>query len=199
MDECEFSMAPRLVRRVHDRLARFSRLLGFPMNRFFLTIFLLLNSTAAFAQQAFSSLEEQMNGKEFTAAGLDKLTPEELAALNEWIRSRSVATLDAPKASAAGTPAVVSGTGDDRGFEIQNMQDSDRTPITSRLVGQFKGWDGQTVFKLENGMIWEQADKDKFFIKAVENPMITIEPGAFKTWKLTVEGYSSHCKVKRIQ
>lgn len=169
------------------------------MNRFFLTVLLLLISTATLAQQAFSSLEEQMNGKEFTAAGLDKLTPEELAALNDWIRSRSVATLDAPKAVAAGAPAVVSGTGDDRGFEIQNMQDSDRTPITSRLVGQFKGWDGQTVFKLENGMIWEQADKDKFFIKAVENPMITIEPGAFKTWKLSVEGYSSHCKVKRIQ
>ena len=190
------------MERVHVRLARFSRLLGYAMNRFFLTVLLVSASTLAVAQQAFSTLEEQMNGKEFTAAGLEKLTPDELTALNEWIRSHSLATLDAARptaATAATTSAATSGTGDDRGFEIQKMQDSDRTPITSRLVGQFKGWDGQTVFKLENGMIWEQADKDKFFIKVVENPVITIEPGAFKTWKLTVEGYSSHCKVKRIQ
>lgn len=200
MQECDFSTGARPAGWVHGRLARVSRLLGCPMNRFCLTILLLLISTSSFAQKAFSSLEEQMNGKEFTAAGLEKLSPAELAALNEWIRSHSVATLDAPKSTgAAAAPAVVTGTGDDRGFEIQKMQDSDRTPITSKLVGEFKGWDGQTVFKLENGMIWEQADKDKFFIKAVQNPMITIEPGAFKTWKLTVEGYSSHCKVKRIQ
>jgi hypothetical protein len=75
----------------------------------------------------------------------------------------------------------------------------DKTTITSRLVGKFTGWDGQTIFKLENGMIWEQADKDKFYIKEVENPMITIEPGVFSTWRLSVEGYSSECRVERIQ
>ena len=188
--------------RVHGRLARFSRLLGYSMNRFFLTILLVLVSNVLIAQQSFSTLEEQMNGKEFTAAGLEKLTPDELSALNQWIRSHSLATLEAAKpatATAGETTAGTTGAGDDRGFEIQNMQDSDRTPISSKLVGQFTGWDGQTVFKLDNGMIWEQADKDKFFIKAVENPMITITPGVFNTWKLTVEGYASHCKVKRIQ
>lgn len=134
-----------------------------------------------------------MTGKEFDAAGLEKLTPDELSALNEWIRSHSLATLDAAK------PAAAIASGDDRGFEIQKMQDQDRTPFSSRLVGEFKGWDGQTVFKLENGMIWEQADKDKFFIRTVENPVVNIKPGAFKTWKLSIEGYSSSCKVKRIQ
>ena len=75
----------------------------------------------------------------------------------------------------------------------------DKTTITSKLVGKFSGWDGQTTFKLENGMIWQQSDKDKFYIKEIENPVVTIEPGAFGTWKLSVEGYSSKCKVERIQ
>jgi hypothetical protein len=79
------------------------------------------------------------------------------------------------------------------------MSEMDRSPITSRLEGAFTGWDGQTIFKLDNGMIWEQADKDKFYIKAVENPVVHIEPGAFKTWKLSVEGYASDCRVERIQ
>jgi hypothetical protein len=157
------------------------------------------------ADTSFSSLEEQMTGKDFQASGLDKLSAEELAALNAWIRSRSLATLDTPK---AGSGAVYTGTagatgasqtGDTRGFESEQARNSDRSTITSRIVGSFTGWDGQTVFTLENGMIWEQADKDKFYVKAVENPVVNIEPGAFRTWKLSVEGYASECRVERIQ
>jgi len=164
------------------------------MNKLFLTIVILALSSSASGQQPFSSVEEQMTGAEYKAAGLDKLTPEELAALNNWVRAHSLATLDAP---AMGTPAT--GGGDSRGFEDQQISSMDRTTITSKLVGKFKGWDGQATFKLENGMIWQQSDKDKFYIKEIENPVVTIEPGAFGTWKLSVEGYSSKCKVERIQ
>ena len=149
-------------------------------------------SPVSFAQPAFSSLEEQMTGSEFESAGLEKLSPEELTALNNWIRKRSLATLDAPAAGAA-LP------GDARGFENEQLENADRSTITSRLVGSFTGWDGETVFKLENGMIWEQADDDKFFVKAVNNPLVTIEPGMFRTWRLSVEGFGSECRVERIQ
>ena len=75
----------------------------------------------------------------------------------------------------------------------------DEQPIVSRLIGKFDGWDGQTVFKLENGMIWVQADKDKFFVREIENPEVTIKPGIFSAWYLTIDGYNSKCKVRRIQ
>lgn len=171
------------------------------MNKILLALLATLFTQTALAQTSFSSLEEQMTGKDFEAAGLEKLSPDELAALNAWIRSRSLATLDAPK---AGSGAVYSGQttsqdGDMRGFENEQMRNADRSVITSRIVGTFTGWDGQTVFTLENGMIWEQADKDKFYVKAIENPVVTIEPGAFRTWKLSVEGYASDCRVERIQ
>lgn len=161
------------------------------MHKCFLALALLLSTASVAAQQAFSSLEEQMTGKEFEAAGLEKLSAQELEALNRWIRSRSLATLDSARGPATG--------GDTRGFENQAIQNMDRSTITSRLVGSFTGWDGETVFELENGMIWEQADNDKFYIRAVENPVVTIEPGAFRTWRLSVEGYSSECRVERIQ
>jgi hypothetical protein len=164
------------------------------MNKLLLTILTFSFCASVYGQQAFSSLEEQMNGKEYSAAGLEKLTPDELAALNDWIRAHSLATLDSAKPVAAGA-----GSGDGRGFENQSIKNMDKTTITSRLVGKFTGWDGQTVFKLENGMIWEQADKDKFYIKEVENPVVTIEPGVFNTWRLSVEGYASRCRVERIQ
>lgn len=167
------------------------------MNKFLISILALTLSLPLFAEDGFSSLEEQMSGKEYTAAGLNKLTPEELAALNNWIRGHSLATLDQPK---AGTYAAAGNAeGDQRGFDKKSEEKTERTTIKSRLIGSFKGWDGNAVFKLENGMIWEQDDKDKFYIREVQNPEVTIKPGMFGSWHLSIEGYSSKCRVERLQ
>lgn len=153
-------------------------------------------AVASAAEEGFSSLEEQMTGKEFAEAGLDKLTQTELDALNGWIRRHSLATLAAAPGSAATAAATQSPAEDRRGFKDF---DGDRSPITSRIVGKFSGWDGQTVFRLENGMIWAQSDKDKFYVKELENPVAIIEPGLFGSWKLHIEGHDSECRVERIQ
>ncbi len=165
--------------------------------RFLVIILSLTLPLSVIAAEGFSSLEEQMSGKEFTTTGLDKLTPDELEALNNWIRRHSVATLDQPK---GGSYTADAGTeGDQRGFKNKNDSKEDRSPINSRIKGNFSGWNGQTVFVLENGMIWEQADKGKFWVKDVQNPEITIKPGFLGTWNLFTEGHNSSCKVKRIQ
>jgi hypothetical protein len=163
------------------------------MNRILMTLLSLMVSYSVFAAEGFSSLEEQMTGSEFDTAGLSKLSKEELNALNSWIRSHSLATLTAPGAAAAGA------TQDRRGLKTDDDKDEERSLITSRIVGSFSGWDGQTIFKLENGMIWAQADKDKFYIKEIQNPVAIIDPGMFGTWRLSIEGHKKECKVKRIQ
>ena len=171
------------------------------MNKFLIAFLTLCFSVPLLAAEGFSSLEEQMTGKEFAAAGLDKLSADELAALNEWIRGRSLATLDTPKAPAPVAVAATAVTAaavtedDRRGFK----DEEDETPIPSRIVGRFSGWDGQTVFKLENGMIWVQDDKDSFYVKEIENPQVTIKSRMFGSWHLSVEGFDSSCRVKRIQ
>jgi hypothetical protein len=167
------------------------------MNRFLIAILSFSIALPALADEGFSSLEEQMSGKEFSAAGLDKLTPEELGALNNWIRRHSVATLQ--QAGGSGSTAAAAEGGDQRGFENRGADEAERTVIKSRLVGSFSGWDGNTIFTLENGMIWEQADKDKSYIPEVQNPEVTIEPAMFKKWRLSIDGFNSACKVKRIQ
>jgi hypothetical protein len=167
------------------------------MNRFLIVILVLMISLPALAAEGFSSLEEQMTGSEYSASGLDKLTPEELAALNNWIRNHSVATLDLPRSGS--TVPSGSDQADQRGFENEAISEMNDAPIKSRIKGNFSGWDGSTVFVLENGMIWEQADNDKFYIREVANPEITIEPGMFKSWRLSVEGFNSECRVARVQ
>lgn len=163
------------------------------MNKLLIAFMSLSISASLYAAEGFSSLEEQMTGKEFSGAGLHKLSQQELAALNAWIRAHSLATLDTASTTAAQDATVT--IEDRRGFDDED----DRSPITSRIVGRFSGWDGQTVFKLENGMIWEQVDKDKFYVKEIENPVVLIDPSMFGRWHLSIEGHDAECRVKRIQ
>jgi hypothetical protein len=170
------------------------------MNKFLIAFISLLLSIPIFAAEGFSSLEEQMTGKEFSAAGLDKLSQSELDSLNAWIHAHSLATL----ATRKGTTADSGDSGDssdssdgDPGEESEEEQE--RTTITSNLAGRFSGWDGQTTFKLKNGQVWVQSDKDKFYTKEILNPVVIIEPAMFGTWRLSIEGFDENCRVKRIQ
>jgi hypothetical protein len=59
-----------------------------PILRRFAVSLLVLAFAAPAAAQEFSSLEERMSAAEFKAAGLDKLSPAELEALNRWLRGQ---------------------------------------------------------------------------------------------------------------
>ncbi len=147
-----------------------------------------LIATAAIAKE-FSSVEEQMSSRDFKAAGLEKLSPEELAALNAWIRSN-------PSTSGAGV--VYNRAADDRvriGFDDSEA----REVVTSNIIGEFKGFGGGTTLKLENGQTWQVESGDLSGIKAMSNPKVTIRPGLIGGWRLQVEGYNSVAKVKRVE
>lgn len=147
-----------------------------------------LFATAAIAKE-FSSVEEQMTSSQFKSAGLNKLSSEELAALNAWIRANQ----PAPGASGAYDRAA-----DDQ-KRIGFNDSAARSDISSNIIGEFKGFGGGTIFKLENGQIWQVESGELGGIKAMTNPKVTIRPGLIGGWRLQVEGYNSVAKVKRIQ
>ncbi len=172
------------------------------MRRLSLAIALLCIAVSALAQsqqsQSFSSLEERMSAKDFRAAGLDKLSEAELAALNAWIE-RSVRLADPAVAAAvaqgqlptaAAAPSAVEST---VGFE-----NARRETVVSSIAGTFKGWFGKTRFELDNGQVWQQVEEDRYDMNVV-NPSVTIEPGAFSSWRLKVDGYNRTTLVKRIK
>lgn len=158
----------------------------------------------AYAADEFSTLEERMSGKEFKETGLEKLTDSELAALNDWLRRHSVATLENARArSSTGAVATGNQSGskeDLRGFPNQPKGDPDGDVINSTIVGTFDGWETKgTLFKLANGMIWQQTENDSFHIPPVENPAVEIKKGFMKKWKLSLLGHKSKVTVTRIQ
>lgn len=143
----------------------------------------------AAAAAGFSSLEEKMSAQEFQAAGLDKLSPEELAALNAWLQQRLAAGL-----SGGARPA-------DEGFRAFGFggDSADRTEFSSRISGEFSGWGPNSVFTLDNGQQWQVTDGSEFSIPARSNPQVTIEPMMMGSWMLKVEGYNRGARVTRIR
>ena len=154
-------------------------------------------SSLTFANPNFSSLEERMTGREFRETGLYKLTEEELAALNRWIRQRSLAEGDTAPAAASptGDAQATAPVADTRGLPTP----TDRSRIQSRIVGPFTGWRGRTEFELENGQVWRQAEAGTFVVSEMENPEVEIIPGMFNSWRLRVVGYNSRVRVERIR
>lgn len=153
----------------------------------------LFSSALLAQQQGFSSLEERMTAKEFRATGLEKLSEDELKALNTWIRAHS---LGAEEGVAYVLGEEEGGKGDRRGFRDYR---GDRVAIHTRIKGTFNGWSGETVFELENGMIWKQAEQNILGAKAIENPEVVIEPGFLSAWYLRIDGINKRLRVTRVE
>ncbi|MEE4303636.1 MAG: hypothetical protein V2J19_05735 [Wenzhouxiangella sp.] len=167
--------------------------------RFSTALIALAFCSAALAQESFSTLEERMTGQEFMETGLHKLSREELAALNQWIRERSLTQEEAIELNRqrAQQGGGMTADQDMRGFEDRGS--SNAPPINSRLVGNFNGWRGDTRFELENGMVWEQSAPDTYYVSEVESPRVTIKQGMFGGWRLQVEGYNKQVQVDRVE
>lgn len=163
------------------------------MRRFAVLMLLALCAPIASAQE-FSSLEERMSAAEFKAAGLDKLSAEELATLNGWIRGeRSLVP-----AGASAQPAPQSIADIDRRGLSDGVKSGDF--IESRILGNFRGWNGtQTVFELENGMVWQSTDPAAKLAVNLTDPTVRLTPGFMNAWFLEVEGYNSRVRVKRLK
>lgn len=145
----------------------------------------------------FSSLEERMSESDFRAAGLDQLTPEQLARLNDWLRRNGGVTAGSGAPSAAANAAPVQDT---RGLPVPRADGDGNDAIVSRLTGEFSGWHSGSRFELENGMVWETSGAvQSLHVRSMQQPTVRIEPAFFGTWILKVEGYNSSVRVKRIR
>jgi hypothetical protein len=142
---------------------------------------LFLTALPVMAQQ-FSSLEERMSAADFKAAGLDKLSPQQLQFLDEWLRTHE----QVKAVTASGQPV----------FYPDNQP---RDKFSTHLVGPFSGWAGHTVFTLDNGQVWKQAESGAYSCPSIDNPEVTIKPMILGSWLMYVQGCSESVRVERIK
>ncbi len=106
-------------------------------------------------------------------------------------------TAPMPTPAPAPVPKVTSADKEDFGFEARRIEE---TPdeFSARYDGEFSGWSGQTLFKLENGQVWKQSQQGRVSYRR-SRPMITIRKGSFGSFRLSVEGLNKTVRVKRIK
>jgi hypothetical protein len=146
------------------------RLLGFVMLGFSVTLGCVEQVHAAPPEMS-GSIKEVMSPEEFKAAGLNKLSADELQKLDAWLQGYRQVTEQAAEKKAT---ARASRTKMDL--------------IVSRVDGQFNGLTGRTIIRLEDGTVWKQANADDHYRSRVtDHPAAAVMHGVFG-YKMQIEG-----------
>jgi hypothetical protein len=133
---------------------------------------------------AAPDVRELMSPQEFGAAGLDKLTPAEIEALNRWLLRYT-----------AGEAAVLRTSSDAVRAEARKTE---ATVIRSRIAGPFEGWSGRTLFRLENGQLWQQRMSGSWRHRA-ESPEVEIRKNLLGMWEMRMVEGGRQVGVTRIE
>ena len=160
-------------------------------------LILLALASAAWAQQTSpqsANVEQQMSADEFKAAGLDKLSTQELAALNAWLQ-RTVAQETAKVVETAKEEGRKEVKEKNRGF----FDFGSAEPIESTIVGEFNGLSNGRRYTLANGQVWEQIEPASLAGVRRTNPKVKITPGVLNSWFMKIENYNTMAKVRRIE
>jgi hypothetical protein len=92
--------------------------------------------------------EDVMTAQELKDTGLSSLTSTQRKSFDEWLNRYTntvynIATNQNVKESNA------------RPTEVRGVC---APAVESTIAGEFNGWEGETIFKLDNGQIWQQVD-----------------------------------------
>ena len=159
-------------------------------------ILMLAFAPLAWAQQPAltADVEQQMTAEQFKAAGLDKLSTKELAALNVWLQQKvtTETAVAVEKAKEEGRKEVVE---KNRGF----FDFGSAEPIESVIVGEFTGFGKGKKYTLQNGQVWEQIEPASLSGVRKTDVSVKIKPGVLGNWFMKIDGYNTQAKVRRIK
>ncbi len=158
-----------------------------PLRALFILVPALILGLSVTAPQAqaddrFPGIRDLMGEESFKAAGLERLSAEEMERLNAWLVHYTA--WEASSEDLRSTPAV---------------REARKQPITAALVGPFTGWSGKTRFKLDNGQVWQQRQNKRYRYRGSEDPvMVEISTNMMGFHVLRVVGTNARVGVKRV-
>ena len=165
-------------------------------------LYLLLLGLAVGAKAA-DDFWRQLTTEERAAAGVDQLAPEQRAALDKLVT----------RYAKEGARRAVEGVREKIKEEVQagareqkratlglpSREDETTQVLRTRILGEFRGWTGHTVFRLANEQIWQQeTTEDRFFPMTID-PEVEISPSRFGGWKMTLLKEGLWVRVRRIR
>ena len=157
-----------------------------------LTVILLILVSASVAKD-FPGVKGLMSAEEFAGAGLNKLSVEELKALDQWLLRY---TKDDVPELVKEVPELK------ESIELKAAVAPEPKPepkvIQSRIKGGFKGWAGKTIFELENGQIWKQRQSGKYRSK-LDSPEVRISKNFMGFYVMEIVKTGRQIGVKRVR
>lgn len=147
-------------------------------------VMLVLSLGTGASQAQAPDVRQLMTPEEFAAAGLDKLSAEQMAALNGWVLRYTAR--DVPELTRS-NPVVQA-----------EVEKAEAEGVRTRIVGDFRGWSGDTLFTLENGQIWKQRLDGRWYYRA-ESPEVELRRNAMGYWILRVIAADRSVGVTRLK
>lgn len=147
-----------------------------------LAVLALWSGWAAADAHEFPGIEKLMNKKEFSAAGLEKLSDEERDALNQWlIRYTAFEAAEITK-------------------KVDEIKVVQTRGTRTTLKGKFMGWKGKTLFHLNNGQVWKQRSSGRYYPpRMLVNPEVKVSKNALGYDELEVVALGAKIGVKRVK
>jgi hypothetical protein len=133
-------------------------------------------------------IEDVMTSQELKDIGLSGLTAPQRTALNIWLNRYTETIIKLAAGAKAEGPKPPPGR--------TSASSSCAPAVESTIKGDFEGWDGETIFQLDNGQIWQQAEYD-YMYSYQYRPDITIYQTS-NGCKMKVEDEDETIVVKRI-
>jgi hypothetical protein len=148
-----------------------------------MSVALIVPALAQAADQ-YVPLQQRMSPAEFKAAGLDKLSPDELKNLDGWL---------------SGHGKAVTKMVDESGKPVFYPSSEKAGPVQARLQGEFTGFSGHAEFTLDNGQVWKQADNTRLSCMTSSNPKVSIRRSLMGNWMMAVDGCNDTTSVVRTK
>jgi hypothetical protein len=140
----------------------------------------------AIAQKTEFSLtiDQVMTPDEMHESGVAALNATQKRALNDWLNRYTTQVFRISRQQSGNA-------------ETEPVRSSCSPAIESSISGEIEGWSGDTIFKLNNGQIWQQASYDYTYFYAYQ-PDVTIYQTSAGCL-LKVEDETDTVLVKRIK
>jgi hypothetical protein len=164
------------------------------------------------------SIEDMMSAEERLKSGVDTLTAEQRQFLSDWLRENYARN----PAKVVSSPATVPDTSPQRAASSEATADtieaeidrrvaarladnraSEKKPASdssfeARLTGNFTGWSGKTVFRLDDGQVWRQRSAANYRHRGTDM-RVKFKKNWMGGWEMTVVSSGKTVLVSKVK
>ncbi|HWS41430.1 MAG TPA: hypothetical protein VN247_09125 [Arenimonas sp.] len=141
----------------------------------------MFSVTVVQAGDTSKTLQERFSAEQMRATGLDTLSAEQLALLNQLLQEQltQAAVVVEQKAEVVSTPAPVASVAPVAPMAVPVLSSE---PFKSKVLGNFATWQTGTVFTLENGQQWQVNKGNAKLPKALNDPNVYVGVSLVGKW-----------------